>query len=187
MILPLTLISYGLCGTSVVLEWNKNTQYTGNEVVWHDSHFYIAERRVQGEVPSDSSKNWAECISLRKPTPFVQKNMYRTGEVVVYNNATWVAGHSTNNVLPDTAANKTAWIRTDLTQLHGPIYKLPPDPKITGMQTILGVDTDSDGVRDDLQRAITFAFSEDPEKRAAYMLYSVFSQQLVLLQDSIDG
>ena len=44
---------------------------------------------------------------------------------------------------------------------------LPPDPGEQGKSTLLGVDSDHDGIRDDLQRWIFARFPNDPEKRAA--------------------
>lgn len=42
---------------------------------------------------------------------------------------------------------------------------LPPDPGAAGKTTIEGVDTDKDGVRDDIARAIVFAFPSNQQAR----------------------
>lgn len=44
---------------------------------------------------------------------------------------------------------------------------LPPDPREAGMQTLLGIDSDSDGVRDDIQRYIYFTYSDNEKVRMA--------------------
>lgn len=44
---------------------------------------------------------------------------------------------------------------------------LPPDPGEAGKETVLGIDTDSDGVRDDIQRYIYHAYPENEKMRVA--------------------
>ncbi len=60
--------------------------------------------------------------------------------------------------------NQEAWVAAS-----GPLATLPPDPGLDGKLTILGIDSDNDGVRDDMQRKITFVFPIDPFKRASAM------------------
>ncbi len=42
---------------------------------------------------------------------------------------------------------------------------LPPDPGKAGKETVLGVDSDSDGVRDDIQRYIYYTYPENEKVR----------------------
>jgi hypothetical protein len=46
-------------------------------------------------------------------------------------------------------------------------FTLPPDPGAAGKQTLEGVDSDRDGVRDDVQRYIALSYPTDPALRAA--------------------
>lgn len=49
-----------------------------------------------------------------------------------------------------------------------PVYgHLPPDPGEAGKVTLEGIDSDNDGVRDDLQIAIYKRYPDNPEARAA--------------------
>ena len=43
---------------------------------------------------------------------------------------------------------------------------LPPDPGVAGKATLAGIDSDNDGVRDDVQIAIYERHPSEPEKRA---------------------
>ena len=49
---------------------------------------------------------------------------------------------------------------------------LPPDPGEAGKKTLLGIDTDGDGVRDDIQRYIYFTYPDDKKLRLALTYYA---------------
>jgi hypothetical protein len=46
-------------------------------------------------------------------------------------------------------------------------FKLPPDPGEVGKQTLVGIDSDNDGVRDDVQRYLALAYGTSNSPRAA--------------------
>ena len=56
---------------------------------------------------------------------------------------------------------------------------LPPDPGKAGRQTLLGIDSDSDGVRDDIQRYIYFAYPDDEKVRVAMTQLAIEYQGLL--------
>ncbi|MCG7866446.1 MAG: fibronectin type III domain-containing protein [Candidatus Thiodiazotropha taylori] len=56
---------------------------------------------------------------------------------------------------------------------------LPPDPGKAGIDTLLGIDSDGDGVRDDIQRWIAFTYPNSEITRAA------LTQKAILLQDAL--
>ena len=49
---------------------------------------------------------------------------------------------------------------------------LPPDPGEEGKKTLLGIDTDGDGVRDDIQRYIYFTYPDDKKLRLGLTFYA---------------
>lgn len=57
---------------------------------------------------------------------------------------------------------------------------LPPDPGSEGNATIAGIDSDGDGVRDDIQRSIALSHPESARKRAALSHLAVGSQEVLL-------
>jgi hypothetical protein len=57
--------------------------------------------------------------------------------------------------------------------------ELPPDPGEAGMKTILGIDSDSDGVRDDIQRYIYFVYPDDEKVRMALTQMAIEYQGLL--------
>lgn len=61
---------------------------------------------------------------------------------------------------------------------------LPPDPGEAGKATLLGIDSDNDGVRDDIQRYIYFSYSD--EEKVILALTEVAKQFQILLLHSSD-
>ena len=57
---------------------------------------------------------------------------------------------------------------------------LPPDPGESGTETIAGVDSDSDGVRDDIQRFIALTYPDQPEVQKALSQNAKATQDLLL-------
>lgn len=63
-------------------------------------------------------------------------------------------------------------------------FFLPPDPGEAGKQTLLGIDSDNDGVRDDIQRYIHFTYSN--EKKVRLALAQIARDFQRLLPDAAD-
>ena len=61
---------------------------------------------------------------------------------------------------------------------------LPVDPAEEGKVTLAGIDADSDGVRDDIQRYIALTYWDKPDLKAALRQYAVPLQQALLEADS---
>jgi hypothetical protein len=58
----------------------------------------------------------------------------------------------------------------------------PPDPGEAGKKTLEGIDSDHDGLRDDLQRWIYARFPNDPKKRAALKQVAISYQKTLFLK-----
>lgn len=58
--------------------------------------------------------------------------------------------------------------------------ELPPDPGEEGKQTLLGVDSDNDGVRDDIQRYIYITYPNEEKVRMALTQTARIYQELLL-------
>jgi hypothetical protein len=56
---------------------------------------------------------------------------------------------------------------------------LPPDPGEVGKLTLLGIDTDGDGVRDDVQRYITLSYPSSAKTRSALSQTAIAAQLIV--------
>lgn len=74
--------------------------------------------------------------------------------------------------------NDTAWAQ----QLENSMG-LPKDPGEAGKATLEGIDSDNDGVRDDLQRFIALTFTDSAKHRALLSLFAKTFQQIVIDAD----
>lgn len=61
---------------------------------------------------------------------------------------------------------------------------LPPDPGQVGKATIEGVDAKGDGVRDDIERAIVFAFPNNPQARTVLFQMAKHYQSVIVNRTS---
>ena len=75
--------------------------------------------------------------------------------------------------------NQLTWAFTGLS-----MPGLPPDPGEAGKATIEGIDSDNDGVRDDIQRYVGLAFPADPEVRMTLMRLADSQQQYLTARNS---
>lgn len=57
----------------------------------------------------------------------------------------------------------------------------PPDPGEAGKKALEGIDSDHDGLRDDLQRWIYARFPSEPKKRAALKQWAIHYQKTLFL------
>lgn len=69
------------------------------------------------------------------------------------------------------------------------VYNLPPDPGEAGKATLVGIDSDDDGVRDDVQIAIYERYPDpvDAPKREALLLSTKKMTESTLIGDSGDA
>jgi len=64
---------------------------------------------------------------------------------------------------------------------------LPPAPGEEGKQTLLGLDSDNDGVRDDIQRYIYLTYPNDEKVRLAIMQIAIQYQGLLSQAEDSDA
>ncbi len=57
---------------------------------------------------------------------------------------------------------------------------LPPDPGEAGKETVAGIDSDSDGVRDDIQRWIVLTYPDEPNTQQALFQIAKAKQDSLL-------
>ena len=68
---------------------------------------------------------------------------------------------------------------------YSAFFTLPPDPGEAGKATLEGIDSDNDGVRDDIQRYIVLTYPDSAKTRAA-LIQVTKTKQTELLYDGSD-
>jgi hypothetical protein len=86
---------------------------------------------------------------------------------------------------PQKTVAKPLPINLKITQFVG--RQLPPDPGEAGKQTLLGIDSDGDGVRDDVQRYIYLTYPNEPKVQAALIQFANQYQGLLPQADDRDA
>ncbi len=80
--------------------------------------------------------------------------------------------------------NRTAIAGSDKASNNCQDSPLPPDPGEAGKATLQGIDSDHDGVRDDIQRWIYFKFRTEPKKQMAWRQFAQDYQSNLLAYDN---
>jgi len=110
-----------------------------------------------------------------------------SGAVTVTNNAPAAYPVGTTTVLwtaTDTAGNTaTATQQVTVTWDQTILTTLPPDPGAAGKATLAGIDSDNDGVRDDVQRWIALTYPNSQKTRAA-LRQDAKAMQVIILNAS---
>ena len=91
--------------------------------------------------------------------------------------------HSKAKPICDPIVNPNVAAPTDCIPQY--IANLPPDPGAAGKRTIEGIDSDNDGVRDDVQRYIAQRWGESERAVKALHLVAKNAQTQVTLGDSV--
>ena len=147
---------------SVVTVWDSTQTYEGQEIVYYNGEFYLAQWYVKGGKP-DSTKAWVKADTYYSAKDFKSDSLYQPGSVVLYGDKKYIARHTTgkDGSYPNKEDEYGAWVMAT-----GALSTLPKDPGLACDTTLLGIDSDGDGIRDDIQIKITQLFPDNPMARA---------------------
>lgn len=154
----ITLAIIALSSVSSTLaasEWEHNQAYNAGDVVTHLGHTYISAHWNLGNAPEKNEDVWDGWIYLDNSNiPLYQsESSYNGGAVVSYQGHYFLSKWWTKGEYPDNSnawrllKNYTVWPSTPKTPV-----KPPSDPK--SAEAILGIDSDSDGIRDSYINAV---------------------------------
>jgi len=95
--------------------------------------------------------------------------------------ATFPIGNTTVTWTATDANNNSSTATQLVTVIDNSIFaNLPPDPGAAGKATLEGIDSDNDGVRDDVQRWIVMSYPNSQKTRAALMQATKTMQQFIM-------
>ena len=166
-----------------VEEWNVNKAYKTQDIVIYQNEAYFAVQNESAGIPPDQSGAWKKIVHYSNPKEYKHDSAYVAGDIAKYKNETYVTRHWSSYTYPNKDDQWGAWIfisnYAPITPTKsGPIAKLPPDPGAAGKKTVLGIDSDGDGIRDDIQIAVTKLIPDDPYKRAGALFPFIMQQEL---------
>lgn len=166
-----------------IQDWNANKAYQNQDIVIYQYEAYLATQNISaGNIP-DKSNAWKKIKDYSNPKNYKHDSAYVAGDIAKYNNEIYVARHWSSYTYPNKNDQWGAWILVEnytpiVPKPSGPLAKLPPDPGAEGKKTVLGIDSDGDGVRDDIQIAVTKLIPDDPYARAGAMFMFAMEQEL---------
>jgi len=146
----------------------------------------MAERGFEGELKTQ--KDYLKFYSVFKRNPKTLGYLQLTGNDN-QRNSIYFGKFNIQKDAPQTVQIKLTNFGLTLTALRLAIstrtFILPPDPGEAGKQTLEGIDSDKDGLRDDLQREIMFLVPESEKSRMALQQYER-AAQLLTSQTNLD-
>lgn len=176
MLLVFAFVSLTFSAIVSVQNWSADKAYQNQDIVIYQNEAYLATQNIPaGNIP-DKNSSWNKIKDYSNPKNYKHDSAYVTGDITKYNNEIYVTRHWSSYSYPNKNDQWGAWIfitnyESLVPKPSGPIAKLPPDPGETGKKTILGIDSDGDGIRDDIQIAITKLIPDDPYKRAGALFW----------------
>jgi hypothetical protein len=173
-------VSFAFSSVVFVQNWGYNKTYNKYDIVIYSGKAYLAAQNVAANVaPSQNNSVWKVISRYSNPNGFRYDVSYVAGDAVKCNNEMFVAKQWVNNTAPDKNNLSGAWIFVkNYSPITGPLAKLPPHPGEAGKKTLLGIDSEGHGVRDDILIAVTKLIPDDPHKRAGILFEFAMVQEL---------
>ncbi len=163
------------------LEWIASAEYViGDTVIYHGITYvaYRGHRSLEAYPPTLTMQHWRVLPSSIEWTAGTE---YKSDDLTYFNGLKYriIQPHiSEADSTPD--ITPALWeVDTSNSEI------LPPDPCEEGKITIEGIDSDNDGVRDDLQRYISLNYN-DNDQRNALRQFAIAQQSFLLSTDNKD-
>ena len=143
-------------------EWQPEKLYHRGDVVRVNYDIYISTIPSKGLTPSSQARHW-DIIDYNNRSEFKTKTLYRIGDVVSHEGRFYISRGMNNTVKHLRFDDERRWI--EFTH-PGLFYDLPPVPDDPDT-SLVGVDANHNGIRDDYELAIVFSDLPQPVKDSA--------------------
>lgn len=154
-----TVVNASVATTTVSFTAKEDLPSVITRVVPELESFVTVEPQVLGHVPSDESRTLQIRFAIPPDTPPQELE----GTIQLRHDGKPPKTHS--RPLP---------VELTIEQIN-----LPPDPGEEGEETLAGVDSDGDGLRDDIQRYIALEYWEEPSLQLALRQYAQSLQSTI--------
>lgn len=135
-------------------EWDVVMLYHRGDVIRYGFDLYISVVPSKGVLPDNEGRRWKK-VDYNNHRPFQEKKIFPIGAVVVHEGRYFIS-RGINVALN---SSHLEWGRRWLEFAHpGLIHDLPPEPDDQELvRTLIGIDANNNGIRDDYERAIAFS------------------------------
>ncbi|MBY5992222.1 hypothetical protein [Ferrimonas balearica] len=134
-------------------EWDNESRYKRGTVVQHLSHLWVARLPNAGRPPHEYPL-WARAKLVDLPE-WHEHRWYPVGVTVIHKGIPYLARQA-NRSRPNHADGSNRWIPFDHPALG---YDLPVTDEAQAQATLLGVDSNDNGVRDDYEVRVVMRFA----------------------------
>jgi len=174
------LLGVGMASAELVID--RNYQLVSKKRVGRTAYEYTYQVNVDNNGP-DARKVTATVTSSSPHTTIIDGEV-SFGDVSA---AGTVTGADTFTLRQDRRYSfDPAALSWAVSQADG-AGALPPDPGEVGKQTLLGIDSDGDGVRDDIQRWIYLTYPDEEKVHLALTQYAIDYQELLAQANDSDA
>ncbi|ASO30608.1 MULTISPECIES: carbohydrate-binding protein [Vibrio] len=135
--------------------WDKDTAYSTSDIVNHNGESFVASHWSQGTAPEVNNISWDGWIHLDSTNVamYAHEQAYVGGSVVNYNGDVYLAKWWVKGEYP---SESSTWRLLEDFNLEPSTPVEDPDPNVNpkSPDTIHGVDSDNDGIRDSYKASV---------------------------------
>ncbi|NAW91084.1 MULTISPECIES: carbohydrate-binding protein [unclassified Vibrio] len=137
------------------VSWDKDTAYSTGDIVNHNGESFVASHWSQGTAPEVNDISWDGWIHLDSTNVamYAHEQAYVGGSVVNYNGDVYLAKWWVKGEYP---SESSTWRFLEDFNLEPSTPVEDPDPNVNpkSPDTIHGVDSDNDGIRDSYKASV---------------------------------
>ncbi len=134
-------------------EWDSETRYQPGVIVRHLSHLWVASQPNQAQAPHDHA-HWVRAKLVGVPQ-WQSGQRYVVGDTVTYKGTHYFARQMARQS-PDHPSASQHWVAFEHPAMG---YDLPVIDDATAEATLLGVDSNQNGIRDDYEVFVVMTYS----------------------------
>lgn len=146
-------------------EWSGTALYHRGDVIRYGSDLYISVIPSKGVLPSNAGQRWKK-VDHNNPRAFQPKRLFPIGAVVAHEGRYFISLRMNVAVNSSHLEGGSRWLELTYPEL---IHDWPPAPDDQEtVRTLIGIDANNNGIRDDYERAIAFSDLPQLVKDAAF-------------------
>ena len=164
-------------------EWQTDNLYHRGDVVRINYDIYISIIPSKGVIPSSQERHWC-LIKYNNVGEIQTKRLYMIGDVVSHEGHFYISSRMNIIVKDSRFDDERRWV--EFTH-PGLVYDLPPAPTDpAAVESLVGVDANHNGIRDDYELAIVFSDLPQPVKDSALSAGKAYGELMMVSAEDSD-